>query len=182
LFPVRLRDLACELDLRDADAEPVTRGEFTIAAAPIVHPDSALGYRIEAHGRAVAYLPDHEPALGPDFPFRPAWTSGWAIAERADLLIHDGQYAPDEYRERVGWGHSSITDAVAFAELAGARHLALFHHDPAHDDRHVEELARQAQAASDGIPVTAAREGATIVLGSPQAAHTERDASGMIVA
>jgi phosphoribosyl 1,2-cyclic phosphodiesterase len=164
LFPVRLRDLACELELRDATEEPEARGAFTFTAVPIIHPDTAVGYRIEAGGRVVAYLPDHEPALGPTFPHDPAWTSGATIARDADLLIHDGQYAPEEYPERVGWGHSSTLDAVAFAELAGARSLSLFHHDPWHDDGQVAALAREAQAATRSVIVTAARQGATITV------------------
>ena len=92
----------------------------------------------------VAYLPDHEPALGPSFPFEPAWTSGATIAREADLLIHDAQYTPDEYVERIGWGHSSTLDAVAFARLTDARSLALFHHDPWHDDRRIAEMTREA--------------------------------------
>jgi phosphoribosyl 1,2-cyclic phosphodiesterase len=164
LFPVRLRDVACDLSLCEADAGPVSSGEFTITASPVIHPDVAVGYRLEAHGQVVAYLPDHEPALGPAFPTLPAWTSGASVAEGADLLIHDAQYAPDEYAEHVGWGHSSVTDAVAFAGLAGARRLVLFHHDPDRDDAGIEGLLRLAQAAGQGLPVIAAAQGTTIDL------------------
>lgn len=169
LFPVRLRDLACELELRDAPEEPVVRGAFTIRAVPVIHPDTAVGYRVEAGGHVIAYLPDHEPALGPSFPFEMTWTSGATIALDADLLIHDGQYAPDEYTERVGWGHSSTLDAVAFAELTRARALALFHHDPWHDDSRVAHMTREAQAATGAVTVTAARQGATVTLGERRA-------------
>jgi phosphoribosyl 1,2-cyclic phosphodiesterase len=165
LFPVRLRDLSCELELRDASMEPVVRGAFTFTAAPIIHPDTAVGYRIEAGGRVLAYLPDHEPALSPSFPSEPEWTSGAAIASEADMLIHDAQYTPAEYRERVGWGHSSVLDSVAFAELTEARSLLLFHHDPWHDDGQVEQLTRDAQQASRGVAVTAARQGDTLTVG-----------------
>jgi phosphoribosyl 1,2-cyclic phosphodiesterase len=166
LFPVRLRDLSCELELRDAPMEPVVRGAFTITAAPIIHPDTAVGYRIEAGGRVVAYLPDHEPALSPSFPSEPDWTSGAAIANDADMLIHDGQYTPHEYPERVGWGHSSMLDAVAFAELTGAQSLVLFHHDPWHDDSQVEQLTREARRATQSVAVTAARQGDTLTVGA----------------
>jgi phosphoribosyl 1,2-cyclic phosphodiesterase len=164
LFPVRLRDLSAELTLRDAVEEPVTCGAFTVSAAPVIHPDTAVGYRIEARGRVLAYVPDHEPALSPDFPSLPSWTSGAAIAAGADLLIHDAQYGPDEYPDHVGWGHSSTTHAVAFAELVGARTLALFHHDPSHDDAAVEALARAAAAIAHGPRVVAARQGSTIAV------------------
>jgi phosphoribosyl 1,2-cyclic phosphodiesterase len=168
LFPVRLRDLACELELRDASEQPVVRGTFTITAVPIIHPDNAVGYRLECGGSTMAYLPDHEPALGPSFPFEAAWTSGAELADGVDLLIHDAQYTPEEYAGRIGWGHSSTLQAVAFAELTGARDLVLFHHDPWHDDSQVASLAQAAQAATRAVSVVAARQGAMITLdGAP---------------
>jgi len=162
LFPVRLRDLPCDLELAEAPVGAMQCGQFTITAAPVIHPDPAVGYRVEQGGRVLAYLPDHEPALGPGFPADPAWTSGAAIAERADVLIHDAQYAPGEYLERVGWGHSSVLDAVAFADLVRARNLALFHHDPTRDDDDVDRLTDDARLASRGVKVLAARQGSTI--------------------
>lgn len=165
LFPVRLRDVACDLRLQDAQEYPVAYGEFTISAAAIIHPDNAVGYRIESHGQAMVYLPDHEPALSPAFPALRAWTSGADIAEAADLLVHDAQYAPDEYPAHLGWGHSSVLQAAAFADLVGARALALFHHDPAHDDGTVDRLAMQARAVSDRLEVFAATQGASVTLG-----------------
>ena len=165
LFPVRLREVACDLRLEHATEDRVTYGEFIISAAAIIHPDNAVGYRIESRGQAVAYLPDHEPALSPGFPALPAWTSGALISEHVDLLIHDAQYAPEEYPEHLGWGHSSAVQAAAFADRAGAQALALFHHDPAHDDGAVDRLTTLARSVSARLEVFAARQGATVTLG-----------------
>lgn len=165
LFPVRLRDVDCELELRDAPEIPSRRGEFSLSATSVIHPDVAVGYRIESDGHAIAYLPDHEPALSPRFPTLAAWTSGAGIAADADLLIHDAQYAPHEYEAHVGWGHSSVLHATDFARLVRARSLALFHHDPSRDDAAVESLTRVARSAAGGMPVVAARQGETIVVG-----------------
>jgi len=164
LFPVRLRDVAADLELRELPLGNLTLGEFTVRGEPVIHPDPALGYRVEAGGKVLAYLPDHEPALGPSFPGDPTWTSGAGVARNADLLIHDAQYNAAEYIERVGWGHSSAIDAVAFADLVRARTLALFHHDPGRDDAEVETLLHEAQGASRGVNVLAARQGASIEL------------------
>ena len=166
LFPVRVRDLGCELELKEGLDGLVERGEFTIEAAPIIHPDFAFGYRITQGGHSLAYLPDHEPALSPSFPDEPSWTSGVDISRDVGLLIHDGQYGPDEYDDHVGWGHSSVLHAVALAELAGAGTLALFHHDPGHDDETVAELEDQASAFARSVPVFAARQGQTLELGA----------------
>jgi phosphoribosyl 1,2-cyclic phosphodiesterase len=165
LFPVRLRDVALGLELREVPDGPFERGEYRITADPIIHPDVAVGYRIEAGDRTLAYLPDHEPALGPSFPHRPAWTSGAAVARDADLLVHDAQYTAAEYAERVGWGHSTVAHAVAFADLVAARTLALFHHDPWRDDAAVEAMTREGQRLSRRAAVVAARQGASIELG-----------------
>jgi ribonuclease BN (tRNA processing enzyme) len=100
------------------------------------------------------------------FPLAPEWTSGWALAHDADLLIHDAQYSRDEYSEHVGWGHSAIDDAIAFAALARAKHLVTFHHDPSHDDDEVECLTVAAKrTAAPSFPVTPGAEGESFDLG-----------------
>ena len=55
-------------------------------------------------------------------------------------MLHDGQYTEEEYTTRVGWGHSSIADTVAFARLADVGSLVLFHHDPMHSDAELETM------------------------------------------
>jgi phosphoribosyl 1,2-cyclic phosphodiesterase len=166
LFPVRLRDLSCQLHLRDAVEGAVGCGRFTVTAASVIHPDTAMGYRLECDGRVLAYLPDHEPVLSPSFPTIPRWTSGLAIAYEADLLVHDAQYSTEEYPQHRGWGHSSVRDAVAFAQLAAARRLALFHHDPAHDDRDIARLETEAGWSAGDLFIEAAQQGATITIGA----------------
>jgi len=123
-----------------------------------------VGYRLEGeHGGALTYLPDHEPALGSrEFPEPEQWLSGYELAEGTDLLIHDAQYFPDERAARVGWGHSSTVEAAAFARQAGARRLACFHHDPAHDDATLDRLVADVAAAAPDVEVTGAREGRSI--------------------
>jgi phosphoribosyl 1,2-cyclic phosphodiesterase len=135
-----------------------------VSAASVIHPDTAMGYRLECDGHALAYLPDHEPVLSPSFPDNPRWTSGLALAHEADLLVHDGQYSADEYPRHRGWGHSSVRDAVAFAQLAAARRLTLFHHDPSHDDHALARLEAEAGLAGGDLYVEAARQGATVTL------------------
>lgn len=164
LFPVRIRDLGSRIVLHDAPHDPVRVGPFTVRADLIIHPGATVGYRVEADGRALAYLPDHEPALGRDsIPDAGRWTSGYALAADVDLLIHDAQYTAEERRTRVGWGHSSIDQTIAFAELAGARRLVPFHHDPAHDDDALDRMHASIVAAAT-MPVEAGREGATFAV------------------
>lgn len=161
LFPVRVRDLGRRVVLHDAPLEPVRIGPFTVRAELIIHPGSTVGYRVTEGDRTMAYLPDHEPALGGTrVPDSGRWTSGHDLAKDVDLLVHDAQYTADEIRTRLGWGHSSIEQAVAFAELTGARRLVPFHHDPAHDDTQLDAMRAEMQSMTS-IPVEGGCEGAT---------------------
>ena len=163
LFPVRLRDLPCRLTLHNVPPERFEVGGLEVEAALVCHPGSTVGYRISEGTRSLAYLPDHEPALGlREFPGEPEWTSGFDLAAGADLLIHDAQYTTEEYQKRVGWGHSSIRDAIAFATVAGARRFVPFHHDPTHDDAMLDCIDSAVRTSGDlPFEFVAGTEGAT---------------------
>jgi phosphoribosyl 1,2-cyclic phosphodiesterase len=166
LFPVHLRDLR-RLVLHDLPTGEFDVGEFRIVADRICHPGFTVGYRIAAGGATLAYLSDHEPALGvPRFPLRGDWTSGYGLVRDVDLLVHDAQYSLAEYADHVGWGHSALDHTLAFARLARVKHLVTFHHDPEHDDDAIDRLTAEATAAAR-VPcaVTAGVEGAVFELG-----------------
>jgi phosphoribosyl 1,2-cyclic phosphodiesterase len=166
LSPVEVRELPCDVSFR-ACPEQWEIGSARIAAASVAHRGPTLGYRIEDAGAAIAYIPDHEPALGADIEaLEPEWISGFALAQDADLLIHDGQYADDEYPGHLGWGHSALSHSLAFAQRTGARRTVLFHHDPLHSDAWLDAHGERAAAdweARGGAPgaVELGREGAT---------------------
>jgi phosphoribosyl 1,2-cyclic phosphodiesterase len=160
LFPVRLKDLPSQVELQDVEREPWRIGGLEVLADSIIHPDAAVGFRISEDGSTFAYLPDHEPALGGSSD--PRWTSGFQLAAGVDLLFHDAQYTDDEYATRVGWGHSSVRQAVEFAETVGAKRLVLFHHDPDHDDDQIDRLIAEARTHGKATKVDAAREGMVI--------------------
>jgi ribonuclease BN (tRNA processing enzyme) len=68
------------------------------------------------------------------------WISGMDLALHADLLIHDSQYTSQEYKDKVGWGHTSMEDAALFASLADVKKLLFFHHDPSHTDVQLNDM------------------------------------------
>ena len=163
LFPVRLRDLL-SVTLHDAPREPTEIGPFLVSSALVIHPGPTVGYRIVESGAILTYIPDHEPALGARrFPDSPRWTSGFALAEDADVLIHDAQYTEDEYATRVGWGHSTMAHALGVARSAGSRTVVPFHHDPAHDDD-VLDAFFDVDGVVGGDSVKPAREGLELTL------------------
>jgi phosphoribosyl 1,2-cyclic phosphodiesterase len=158
LFPVRLRDLDSHLELHDVPMKTWAIGPFTVTADLVVHPGPTVGYRISEGSASIAYLPDHEPALG-GLDGEPEWTSGWALARGADVLFHDAQFTPAEYDGRVGWGHSTMDHAVKFAQLAEVGRLVTFHHDPAHADATLDRLVEQAQQKAPHVDISAGCEG-----------------------
>ena len=92
---------------------------------------------------------------------------GLELAYEADLLIHDAQYSPEEYSRYIGWGHSSIPHALAFAEAAKVAHLVPFHHDPSHSDKLLDHLYEQIKKERDlPFSLSPAVEGETFQLGA----------------
>lgn len=168
LFPIRLTELACKLSIHEVPCGEVDIGEFQVSAALVCHPGPTVGYRIKsAEGRVLTYLPDHEPALGVlRFPSLPReWTSGAKLADGADLLIHDSQYSNAEYACHCGWGHSSLTQALAFGSLTEVRRLVPFHHDPSHTDADLDKLMFEAmQESKPAFEVVPGIEGSTIAV------------------
>ena len=170
LSPIEIRDLPAKVSFKDALPARWRMGGVEVKAALVAHRGPTLGYRLEADGASLCYLPDHEPSLGQDLATsNVAWISGHALARETSLLIHDCQYTDEEYRGHRGWGHSSVADALAFARRALPEKLLLFHHDPAHDDAQLDLIGdnvreRWNRLGGDGL-IEVAREGRTVTLG-----------------
>jgi phosphoribosyl 1,2-cyclic phosphodiesterase len=133
---------------------PFEIGPFHIRAFPLRHPQGCHGFRIECSGHIVVYATDYEHGDAESDAILLENASG------ADLLIADAQYTPEEYPQRVGWGHSTWLEAAKMAAQAKVRRLILFHHDPLRDDNSLSKavsLARKIFASTD-----AGREGTTI--------------------
>ena len=145
LFPIRLQDVPCQMELVEIGESEFEIGPLKIRSGFVCHPGPTVGFRIENGTKTFTFIPDHEPALGStSFPNVPQWTSGYALAQGADLLFHDAQFTMEEYALRVGWGHSTFTDAIAFANMAQVKRLFLFHHDPAHTDVQIRHFLNNA--------------------------------------
>jgi phosphoribosyl 1,2-cyclic phosphodiesterase len=141
LTPIEVRELPCQVSFREAETTEWQIGPARIHAASVSHRGPTLGYRVEADGSSVCYIPDHEPGLGASLAeLDEEWISGFDLAREATLLIHDSQYTDDEYREHLGWGHSPLSDALVLGQRTGAERLLLFHHDPLHSDDFLDAL------------------------------------------
>ena len=135
LAPVEVRELPSLVSFREAETVEWEIGPAKIRAQAVSHRGPTLGYRIEDNGTTLCYIPDHEPGLGaPLADLDEDWISGFELAHGASLLIHDCQYTDEEYPSHLGWGHSPLSDALAFGHRVAAQRLLLFHHDPLHSD------------------------------------------------
>jgi ribonuclease BN (tRNA processing enzyme) len=138
---------------------------FTVEAREIPHKGGrTFGYRVSDGRCTVAYVTDHCPTAcgqGPDG-LGSYHSDVLALAESADLLIHDSQLLAEELPSEAAFGHAAAEYAVRLAIRAGARRLALFHHKPSRTDAELDEVGRRFAAAE--IPVIVAAEGLTIEL------------------
>jgi len=168
LFPVDLAVLPGTIefhDLRNADflIDGGPAGDISVMSRSIPHVGHTLGYRVEWNGVSVAYLSDHQMPSDGSFG---ATDGALELCSDVDLLIHDSQYTDGEFAVKSDWGHCTMDFAVWMAAEAGARQLALFHHDPSHHDDQLDELVAAAatSGAAIGVSVFGAREGLTIAL------------------
>jgi ribonuclease BN (tRNA processing enzyme) len=145
--------------------------DWQVLALELQHPGRTLGYRIGAAsgGPAVAYLTDNELGGRSRSDQGKDWYEGLVQAiAGVDVLIHDAMYRPEMNQDRVGWGHSTTTEALDLAADCGASRLLLFHHDPNHDDGTldgiVEHTRQAAMARGLSLTIDAAREGQTLRL------------------
>ena len=141
-FPVPLQIMGADLRFYDVEVgKPIEIGDVVIEAAPLNHPGEAVGYRVSWQDYAVAYVTDTE-----HFPDRVDEHVLW-LARQADVLIYDATYTDEEYHSpkssKVGWGHSTWQEAVKVAEAAGVKKLVIFHHDPLHNDDHLDKIGEQ---------------------------------------
>ncbi|MBL4903418.1 MAG: MBL fold metallo-hydrolase [Desulfocapsa sp.] len=161
-FPINVGELASDIEyerLREESAIDLGDG-LLLTTKFLNHPITALGYRFEYKGKIFCTCYDHEPyrnlfITDPDHPEydeimamegeEVAREQNQAIEDffrGADLLVHDSQYTAAEYEDRINWGHSTFEHAIAAANRAGVKKLALYHHDPDRTDDQIDEMAK----------------------------------------
>ena len=144
-------------------------GAAKVEAQLVNHRGPTLGYRITDGESVLAYIPDHEPALGQRLDRSATqWISGYGLARDVDLLIHDSQYTAGEYAGRVGWGHSAVehTDDQALGDDAD---------DADHDRRYQQHRDPDVDAVVGGHDGGVAAEHEELAVGQVDHAHHAED-------
>ena len=171
-FPIRISEFVGQVNFVDVSDTEFVVGDAQITSRSVPHVGATNGYRIDIAGSSIAYISDHQQPIGD-----PTKVDGAVIelCKDVDLLIHDSQIWPNEFITKLRWGHSTPQYALEVAQQSNAKALALFHHDPAHDDHSIEEMEQQirAQGVQVGIAeVFAAREGMRLTLAGETDWHT----------
>jgi phosphoribosyl 1,2-cyclic phosphodiesterase len=153
-FPVELGAMTPNLHVHEL-REDITIGNLSVKHFYLNHPALCLAYRVSDGKNSIVYATDNEPYQGTlfrhelstskasDFPMYLDEKFVDFLSD-TDLLIGEAQYTVDEYKEKRGWGHSPLEAVVRFAVQGNAKKLALFHHDPMHDDKFVDQMVKEA--------------------------------------
>ena len=163
-FPIDPYGLRGHWRFHDLEAATLDVEGFKVTATDVPHKGGrTLGFRVTDGTTTLTYIPDHGPiALGPG-------PHGWgelhpaalALAEGADVLLHDAQHTPEEFAARAHYGHSVVDYAVSLGQAAGVGTVVLFHHDPARSDDDLDEVVTRLQAGTgpEGPLVVAGSQG-----------------------
>ena len=163
-FPTDMTAVASSASFCDLDFNEIDIQGALIRPAPLNHPQGCVAYRIQADGSSFVFATDTEPG---DQVYDRALRD---LAQGADVLVYDAQYAPDQLlAEKKGWGHSSWFEGVRIAEECGVRRLILTHHDPDSDDEYVDSLVESARKLFPNVE--AAAEGLEIHLPQGEVSH-----------
>jgi len=132
--------------------------DILIEPTPRNHPNGAMGYRVTWQGHSAFYCTDTE-----HFADR-VDENVLHLARDADVVIYDAMYTDEEYHNpkspKVGWGHSTWQEGVKAAKQAGAKRLAIFHHEPGHNDDFLDKLEVEVKNSFEGGFL--AREGMSV--------------------
>ena len=180
-FPVRGVELAAKVKFTELGEENFSIGDLEISTKSMNHPIRVLAYKFAHKGKTALYTGDNEPYF--DVLADRATRVDTGIHRRsefitecnqrvvefcqgADALVADAQYTDQEYETKRGWGHSSTGQVLALAQAAEVGTLVLFHHEPTHDDRTLDQIEKDARAQARKMKarfqVVTAREGLTV--------------------
>jgi phosphoribosyl 1,2-cyclic phosphodiesterase len=166
-FPVPFDWLRASIEfVAMTPGEPIEVDGLTAVAEKQQHSHDSYGYRFtDGDGRSVVFSTDSEHKVD-DMKDEATFIQ---FFRDADLVICDTMYSlADSVSMKEDWGHSSNVVAIDLCHEAGAKRLALFHHEPTYDDDDIqrmheesiryEELTREGSAlevlcAHDGLEI-----------------------------
>jgi len=155
-FPIQLNELKAKLHFRSVTEELFNIFDARVRTLYVNHPGFTVGYRIDYRGKSLVYISDNEPfdkeSATRMTNFEPIVLKKFIeqhgdpnqrivdFIHGADVLIHDATYTPEEYVDKVGWGHSHYLFTLKLANDAKVKHCVLFHHEPNRTDENIDKI------------------------------------------
>lgn len=171
-FPVQLDDMSAKIEFKHLKANPLEIGQTKIYWEYTHHPGAAAGFKIELNGKKIVYVSDNEFLKGYTGPIENLTRESEMVlpylkiidfVKDVDIFISEAQYHNDEYQKKIGWGHSSISNASLFAKLGNVKRWIVTHHDPMHDDSILQkklDITKQTlKSINHPIPISNAFDG-----------------------
>ena len=119
--------------------------DIKIEVKKLNHAYESVGYKITWKKKSIAYISDTE-----HYPNK-LDQNVVDLANNTDVFIYDAMYTDEEYHNphfpKIGWGHSTWQEAVKIAKAAKTKELVVFHHDPIHDDKTMDKIAKLVKKA-----------------------------------
>ena len=168
-FPITMREFAARVYFRNISAQKLDFDGVHVESFMLNHPGTCLGYKVDYKGRSIAYITDNEIYSEGNPAFDRHYFDTLArFLEGCDILITDTTYTNEEYRSKVGWGHSCIGRVIDLAHAAQVKELHRFHHDPDQNDDAIDGKLSKAEqelaARGSAIRVRAPAEGDMILI------------------
>ncbi len=165
-FPARLEEIPSAKEFKVLKKSEIVNinNKVEVLWNKLIHPGGSYAYKVVFNNKSVVYATDTE-FYKIDEEFMEEIANLWS---NTDVLIFDAQYTPEEYINKINWGHSSTLMAVDVALRANAKRIVLFHHDPTYTDEFIENTERRAKeylntiAPTSDLQIIPAYEGLTI--------------------
>ena len=144
-FPIPMSKMSADIQIKEFSDTPSCVDNIDVSNTQQEHPGGSHAYKLNCNGKTVVYSTDNELNLIFDNDANPLNEKAQAylkFIQDADLLIADGQYTDEEYLEKKGWGHSTISILLKVASKAKVKRTAVFHHDPYHSDTDLDEISQ----------------------------------------
>lgn len=177
-FPVRENELRASIGYTTLrERQTVAIGDALVTPLVMGHPAINFGYRIDCNDKCLVFTGDHEWPYNIYQPDDAEWEEFEAMVREkrrsiidffrgADALIIDSAYTPEEYAQRIGWGHGTFDSSIIVAREAGVARVWFTHHEPTRSDDELERVFKEAlerNGVGDGDPEFGlAREGLSV--------------------
>ena len=142
-FPIELEDIHASMEFHSTGPERFRIGSINVQTIHINHTNIGVGFRFEEDGKSFVFLTDNE--LAHPHPSGQSFDEYARFSEGADLLFHDAEFTPEDYKHTKGWGHSVYLDTVKVALQAGVAELGLFHHNQDRVDAEVDKIVKDSK-------------------------------------